>query len=305
MSSSFAILVKSYANDADYVERLIASLDRHNLERIPVYLVVPENDIDLFESLKGASASVMSEEVFSAHLTREPVAGFSAGYINQEIIKLAFWEAGLAENYLCLDSDAEFIRDFSSADFMYDASTPYTFISEDSELRVDPQYFAEHWQGRELKLLEIRKIMGISGPLLRTTHGHSVFSGLVLRAFKEKFLEPRGWDYVDALAISPYEPTWYNAWLEADQTIDIHLREPIIKTFHNAGQHLDYVLRGLTAKEVSRGYVAVVVNSNYSSGNGVLSLSDPQHLSLASYVSTPDLLRAIGYRFRSVFRRKS
>ena len=40
------------------------------------------------------------------------MAGLSAGYINQEIVKLCFWETGLADNYLCLDSDAEFVRDF-------------------------------------------------------------------------------------------------------------------------------------------------------------------------------------------------
>ncbi len=43
----------------------------------------------------------------------EPVAGIRPGYINQEIVKLAFWELGLTENYFCVDSDAVFVRPFA------------------------------------------------------------------------------------------------------------------------------------------------------------------------------------------------
>ena len=53
--------------------------------------------------------------------------------------------------------------------------------------------------------------------------------------------------------IAPYEPTWYTMWLQHDRTIPIVMREPVIKTFHNEMQHLDYVLRGLGPDDVARG----------------------------------------------------
>lgn len=294
--AEFGILVKSYANDLAYVRRLMVSITRHNVEEVPVYIVVPESDLALFREFRTTEVTVLPEEMFEAHLTESPAAGFAPGYINQEIIKLCFWESEYVDNYLCLDSDAEFIRDFHVSDFMFDSGTPYTFLSEDAELRVEPEYYANTWQNRAMKLEEIKREIGVTDPRLLTVHGHAVFSGKVLRSFKENFLEPRGWDYLDAVSLSPYEPTWYNMWLQHQNTIPIHAREPIFKTFHNATQHLEYVLRGVSMSDVARGYVAVVVNSNYSRGDGVLSLNDSPHMALASYVNTRDLFKAIRFR---------
>jgi hypothetical protein len=295
--AEFGILVKSYANDLEYVRRLMVSIERHNVDGVAIYLVVPDSDLALFEEFSSTHVTVLPEERFKAHLTDSPAAGFAPGYINQEIVKLCFWESGYVDNYLCLDSDAEFIRDFHISDFMVDSETPYTFLSEDSELLVEPEYYANTWQFRAKKLEEIKQAIGVTDPRLLTVHGHAVFSAKVLRSFKENFLDPRGWDYLDAVSLSPYEPTWYSMWLQHDRTIPIHAREPIIKTFHNATQHLEYVLRGVTMDDVARGYVAVVVNSNYSRGDGVLSLNDSPHMALASYVTTRDLIKAM--RFRS------
>ena len=292
----FAILVKSYAPDRDYVARLLETFARHNADSVPLFLVVPEADVPAFEPLVREHVTLMREEEFSAHLTDGPVAGLSAGYINQEIVKLCFWESGLADNYLCLDSDAEFVRDFHVSDFMADATTPYTFLSEDAELRVEPNYFAEHWQVRERRLRQIQAEVGLESERLLTVHGHAVFSSVVLRAFVERFLAPRGWDYKDALAVSPYEPTWYSMWLQKDQTIPIVMREPVIKTFHNPTQYLDYILRGVGADDVARGYVGIVLNSNYSRGDGLLSLDSEASTALARYVTGPELARAIGFR---------
>ena len=294
--STFAILVKSHAPDAPYVQRLLTSFHRHNADSIDLYLVVPDTDVPLFAPLTGPLVSLVPESDFSDHLVTEPLSGYATGYINQEIVKLAFWETGLADNYLCLDSDAEFIRDFRISDFMADDDTPYTFLSEDAELRVEPEYYAEHWQAREPRLRRIQQEIGLDEDRLLTVHGHAVFSTAVLRAFHERFLTPRNWDYADALAIAPLEPTWYSMWLQRDRTIPVIPREPVIKTFHNATQHLDYVLRGLTSDDVARGYVAVVVNSNYSRGHGVLSFGDRPAQTLASYVTAGELLRSMANR---------
>jgi hypothetical protein len=294
--TSFAILVKSHGPDRDYVARLLDSFAHHNVDAVPLYLVVPAADLPAFEPLVRERVTLIREEEFSAHLTGGPVAGFSAGYINQEIVKLCFWETGLADNYLCLDSDAEFVRDFRLSDFMADATTPYTFLTDDAALIAEPAYFAEHWAVREPRLRRIQQEVGLESDRLLTVHGHAVFSATVLRAFAERFLAPRGWDYVDALAIVPLEPSWYTMWLLADRTIPIIVREPVIKTFHNPTQYLDYVLRGLATDDVARGYVGIVLNSNYSRGDGLLSLDEPRSTVVARYETGPTILRAMAAR---------
>lgn len=294
--TTLGILIKSYREDLDYVRRLVDSIHRHNVDAIPAYLVVPEGDLEAFTSFASDSITVLSESLLSQHLVDADVAGLSPGYINQEIIKLAFWELGLVENYVCVDSDAEFIRDFTASDFMATKDVPYTFMTEDAELRCEPEYFRTTWTPRLAKLEKVRETIGYDGPWLYTVHGHAVFSSIALRSFVQDFLQPRGWDYREALEVCPYEPTWYTTWVLHSRPIPVIPREPIFKTFHNPQQHLDYVLRGVTQDDIARGYVGVVVNSNYSRGEGVMPLSLERYEALASYVPVGTLVKAMGYR---------
>lgn len=291
--TELALLVKSYQGDFAYAERLIRSINEHNTESLPVYIVVPEADVEQFQEFASSTIEVLSENLFEKHLVHEDTAGFRPGYINQEIIKLAFWELGLCDNYFSVDSDAEFIRDFGREDFMAQPGVPFTFLTEDRELQAEPGYFADTWQTRMKSLERIRSEIGYQGRWLLTVHGHAVFSARVLQSFVNDFLKPRGWDYKDALSISPYEPTWYNTWLLHTKVIEIVPREPIVKTFHNPTQHLDYVLREVNQADLARGYIAVVVNSNYSRGDGVLSLTTAPTQLMASYIGFGDLFRAL------------
>ena len=294
--NTFGILIKSYQEDIDYVRRLVDSIHRHNVDLIPTYIVVPQSDVDFFNPFASEAITVLNESLLVQHLVDTGFAGFSSGYMNQEIIKLAFWELGLVENYLCVDSDAEFIRDFTTSDFMATPDVPYTFMTEDAELRCEPEYFRTTWTPRLTKLEKIREAIGYEGAWLYTVHGHAVFSSVALRSLVQDFLQPRGWDYRDALALCPYEPTWYTTWVLHARPIPVIPREPIFKTFHTPQQHLDYVLRGVTKQDTARGYVGVVVNSNFSRAEGVMPLNLDRHEALASYVSAGTLAKAMAYR---------
>lgn len=290
-----ALLLKSYLPDLSYAQRLVDSVRQFNVDHLPMFIVVPDDETEQFAHLGGDGITVLSEELLRDHLTDSPIAGFSPGYMNQQIVKLAFWELGLAANYLCMDSDAVFLRPFGRADFMAAPGVPYSFLTEDAELASEPEYYRDHWAIREPKLRRIQQEVGLDSERLLTCHQHAVFSATVLRSFRDSFLAPRGLDYADVLAISPYEFSWYNMWLQKAQPIPVVMREPIFKTFHNASQHLEYLLRGVTNDDVARGYVGLVINSNYSRGSGVVSMDDARYESLASYVPVSDLLRAAAY----------
>ena len=304
--TELALLVKSYQGDFEYAERLMQSINAHNIDALPVYIVVPEKDLQQFNVFASDTTKILSENLFANHLVHEETAGFRPGYINQEIIKLAFWELDLCDNYFCVDSDAEFIRDFDRADFMAQPGIPFTFLTEDRELVVEPDYYQSTWVNRMKSLEKIRESIGYTGPWLFTVHGHAVFSATVLQSFVTDFLGPRGWDYKDALAISPYEPTWYNTWLLHTGVIEIIPREPLVKTFHNSQQHLEYQLRGIRKDDTARGFLAVVVNSNFSRGHGVMDAENSLKDTLAAYVPLPQLLRAFGFKLkRDVFIRRT
>lgn len=296
---TFGMLLKSYKDDFHLASRLIESFHRHNAQGTSLYCVVPEEDLDVFGGLTAQTVTVMSERHFHEHFTDKSVNGIRAGYINQEIVKLAFWEIGLVDNYFCVDSDAVFIRDFGEADFIAPDGYPYTVLVEDKDLITDPDYFYTYWQGREEALQRIGAEIDWQSPVMRTCHGHQVFNSNVLRNFKFDFLEPRGWNYLDALTLAPYEFSWYNLWLQSREVIPIHAREPYVKVFHSARQHIEYILSGTSEDDLARAYLAVVVNSNYSRGIKTVPLSAGKSNSLAPYLSYTELLKTLGVKVRA------
>ena len=301
---SLAMLLKSYYGDVEYAARMVRSFERFNTDGIPLYIVVPEADVVLFTPLASDRVTILSEVLLAEHLVDREVHELSPGYINQEIVKLAFWELGLADDYFCVDSDAEFIRPFSRADFMVDDDTPYTVLVEDNELKVEPRYYHQYWVRREAEIRRIQELVGLETSTVLTCHGHQVMSAAVLRSFRDDFLAPRGWDYVDALAESPYEFSWYNMWLQRSRVIAIHPREPLVKVFHHEGQHLEYVLRGITVADIARGYVALVVNSNYSRDIGMIPVGADKPEVLSHYLSYGEVGRLLSAKARDTFRRR-
>jgi hypothetical protein len=301
---SLALLLKSYGGDADLAERMLASFNVFNAEGLPLYVVVPDAAMDRFSGFASEHVTVLPESRLGEYLVDHDVAGVRPGYINQEIIKLSFWELQLADNYFCIDSDAVFVRPFGRDDFMYDDTTPYTVLVEDNELKVEPRYYAQHWQGRETNLRRIQGLVGLEDRRILTCHGHQVFSSRVLRSLKEDFLRPRGWSYADMLAEAPYEFTWYNMWLQKTKIIPIEIREPLVKVFHHEGQEIEYALRGVTPTDIARGYVAVVVNSNYARSWAEAREATTAEDVLARYVPYDVLMKALTQKVRDTAARR-
>jgi hypothetical protein len=269
------ILLKTYKGDIDYIKRLIESFKKYNHDKIPLYIVVPSIDLSLFKKFVDKNIKLLSDESITTDLVYDnSIWGIRPGYINQEIIKLSFWKKGLCKNYFCMDSDGVFIRNFYVSDFMYDENTPYTILSEDHELIVDPQYYKDYWCERERLIKRIQKKIGLTDRRMLTSHGFAILSCKVLESFYKKYLLPNKLRYTDILKIAPYEFSWYNMWLQKDKTIPIEFKDPLIKLFYQKSQHLEYLNRGITVKDISRGYIGYVINSNYSRGYGVLDYSE-------------------------------
>lgn len=293
-----ALLLKSYGPDLPYASRLVESFDRYNVEKLTMYVVVPGEDLEMFQHLTGEHVQVLDESVFAHHLVDATTGGMRPGYINQEIIKLAFWELGLARNYFCVDSDAMFIRPIRSSDFLAPDGYPYTVLVEDLELKVEPRYFDQYWRERGRSLRLIQSEIGLDAPVVLTCHGHQIFSATVLQSFVNDFLTPRGWDYRDALAVAPYEFSWYNFWLQKSGVIPIHPREPLVKVFHHEGQHFEYILRGIGLADLARGYLAVVVNSNFTRDLGLINVDASKPVALSPYLSYREVGQLLGAKAR-------
>ena len=270
-----AILLKTFKDDLAYVDRLIKSYNKYNQDNIPLHLVAPQQDLVYFKKISNGNINFHSDESVTKDLVSDNrVRGIRPGYINQEIIKLAFWEKRLCKNYFCMDSDGVFIRNFFKSDFMYNHTVPYTILVEDKELAVDPEYYKTHWKGREKLIRKIQEEIGLTDKRMLTCHAFAIFSCKVLEPFYQNYLTLNNYTYKDILKISPYEFSWYNMWLQKDKTIPVEFKEPLIKFFHNQTQHQDYIRKKIKIKDIARGYIGININSNYSRGYGVVSYQD-------------------------------
>jgi hypothetical protein len=288
---NFGIMLKSYGPDLKYAQRFLESFLQYSTEPIPLFVVVPDQDIPAFTEVFANHATVLPESLWADQLVDYPIHGNNPGYINQEIIKLAFAERGYLTNYLCADSEAVFIRPFSSLDFMDPSGVPYSFVTEDHELHVDPVYFDAYWTAREQFLMQIRKFLDLPTSPIATCHNMAVFSSEQVLLLKKYLLE-RGLDWAGALEISPYEFGWYNFWIEKAKGTARKIREPIVLMLHQPHQHLEYSLKGITENDLARGYVAVLINSGFAQDHGVIDFQEPVANTLSRYVSYRVLLGA-------------
>lgn len=294
---NFGIMLKSYGPDLQYAKRFLESFLEYATEPIPLYVVVPDQDIPTFTEVFAGHATVLPESIWAEQLVDYPIHGNNPGYINQEIINLGFAERGYLANYLCADSEAVFIRPFSSRDFMDPSGSPYSFITEDHDLHVDPVYFDTYWQYRDKWLKTLRKFLQLRENKYLTCRNFAVLHSEYAQSLLT-FLQKNGLTVADALEICPYEFSWYNFWVEKNYPESRMIREPIFKTIHIQSEYLALAIKSISQEDLARGYVGVVINSGFSCSSGEGQLDTPLERVLGRYVGYRNLMGAI---FERVF----
>ena len=150
---NFVLYCCTFRKDLKRTVKLAQSIERHNKTRIPFYISVPEGDVILFrESLKDFDVIVFDEkDIFQANpkLNIQKLYEIRGG-LRQQVIKSEFWRLGISENYLVLDADCIFIRDFGESDFIVMDDVPYSIIHEGRDLlqateRFGPKKIRQHF----------------------------------------------------------------------------------------------------------------------------------------------------------------
>lgn len=238
--SHFALFCKSYSTDLKRLVRLAHSIQTFNTENIPFHVSVPGSELNLFkEHLQRLNVVLHSDEDI-LHACNADIARVQRmpGAVSQQIVKASFWQLELCEMYLCLDSDAFFIRPFGVADFVTHNGTPYTVLDEAHELlddarqhgktRVIDAFFQE---ARRFQTLFERKGRAYSfGPFPLVWHR------AVWKSLNEQYLAPRGISLVDAIEQAPIESRWYGEALLKYRAVTLLPCQALFKVYHYAWQ---------------------------------------------------------------------
>jgi Family of unknown function (DUF6492) len=259
-----AFFIKSHKPDLVLVDRLLRSISKHNRDEISVFISAPADDVPAFRDLSGqfTEVSVLGDDYFGIPEVTRKIWGFAPGYITQQLVKLSVHRLSEAWNYLILDSDTYFIRDFETKDFITPGGTGLTVLSEDADLVADPAYtpFAEH---RAMKIGLIADRLDLPERARATCHNNTVFQGSVLREFHD-WRHSEGLSLLDLMDIAPIEFTWYNFFLAKHCPERLVRVEPFIKMVHTRSEYRRLVAAGFSHESFRRSYLGVCLNSGWA-----------------------------------------
>ena len=263
--TTFALYCKSYRTDLNRLLRLAKSIEKFNTEHIPFFLSVPDGDFELFQQhVKVFDLTLLRDEAIIEASPRITMAQLSAlpGNVAQQVIKAEFWRLEYSQAYLCLDSDAFFIRPFGRCDFLSSDGTPYTMMDEGHDLLE-----AAFQKKRQRIVNAFRQEAELVQSLFHRIGRHYSFGpfplvwhSAVWNSLDTQFLQPKGMNLVDAISMAPIESRWYGEALLAFKAIDILPCQALFKVYHYAWQ-LDKEL--LHAADVTNIYCGVIYQSTW------------------------------------------
>jgi hypothetical protein len=268
---TLVLYCKSYRGDVLRAQRLALSIQKYNKDKIPFYISVPEIDLPLFqEYIKDLNVTfICDEEIISANPKHDlERIRMMPGRLSQQVVKSEFWRLGLSENYVCLDSDNEFIRSFYKADFLTSDGDPYSVITEGKEFlefcaryylpKVSVNFQRESKQAQEL-FDRNGKVYSFGIPPL-------VWSRKVWISLEEGILKPRNQSFADLIVQYPYELLLYGEALLKYRAIPLWPCENIFKNYLYQAQYFFDKKRGVTSDILAKNYLGIVRQSNWDGG---------------------------------------
>ena len=254
------LYTKTYRGDLNRLKVLEQSVKKYNKDNIPFYISFPKEDEQLF---RDNIDSEYVKFVFDEDIIDIPFQSWHT----QQIVKSSFWKLELCENYVMIDSDSYFIKDFYITDFMYNETTPYTVMHEQKDLF--------EWSSKYTELVghnpkngfmedrsKVMKVFDRKGRYFDFGPGPIVWSCKVWKSL-DLLLKNSNRTFADLIAHTPSEFSWYGEFLLKYRPIDIVPIEPIFKFFHFRSQYIHYKSLGYTESDFCDIYLGIVMQSNW------------------------------------------
>jgi len=262
---------KSYRRDFLRLKRLLESIQKYNVDQIPFYISTPQDQFAELQNILGSSEGyhwVSDESIIAANPRVAPgIEKTRTGSLAQQVIKSEFWRLGVSENYVCLDSDCVFLKEFSRKHFIATDGNPYTVIYQNKEffqLAID----RNHPKVEENLRLEgdrVKALFNRDGPNYYCPCPPFIWSTKVWRSLDEQFLNPKGKTFWDVCTPEHPETLLYLEALLNFKAIPLHPIEQLFRIYYYDWQF--YLLRRLGESEdkLTKNYLGVIYQSNWDS----------------------------------------
>ena len=252
------------------LKRLLASIQQFNRDEIPFYVSTPEADQELLIQVVGSAGYhwVSDESIIAANPRVSLAATHGVpGGLAQAIIKSEFWRLGIAANYLCIDSDSIFIRDFAKDDFLAPDGDPYTVLHQNKDLFQMATNRGHLKVERDLRAEaeRVQALFGRIGPTYYCAPAPFIWSSKVWQSFDQGYLIPKGITLWDVVTPEYPETLLYGEALLKYQAIPVRAIEPLFRIYHYDWQYYLYKRLGETTEKLKQNYMGIIYQSNWES----------------------------------------
>jgi hypothetical protein len=263
------LFCKSYRNDVLRVKDLIDSIQLFNQDDIPLFVSTPLDDKKIFDTHINPNLYTWIDDLeicksnpkFEEHFLKN-----MKGHTAQQIIKSEFWRLNLCENYLCLDSDARFIKDFYKSDFIDSNGDPYIVM------HTADDFMDEMKRNGKIEVIQnfLRESNLVKNFFQRTGTDYDfgpapfIWASQVWKYLDEKILTPKNMTIWDAIQLHPMEMRWYGeAFLECNLLRSKSVK-PLFKVYHYDWQFKNDQNKGVDIDILKANYLGIIQQSNWN-----------------------------------------
>lgn len=267
----FVLYCKSYSKDFLRLKLLLQSIEQYNVEQIPFYVSTPSSERNFLEEVLGTKGYnwVADEDIVLAN-PKVDLNQYRAmpGGLSQQIIKAEFWRLGLAENYLCLDSDSKFIRNFCYSDFITDDKVPYTILHQNKELfqMADNRGHLKVERNLKMEAERVKALFGRLGPNFYGAPSPFNWSAKVWKSLDVEYLQPKEMSIWNLIAPEFPESLVYCETLLKYHAIPVIAIEPLFRAYHYDWQYFLMKRLGEIEKKLAKNYFGVIYQSTWDVG---------------------------------------
>lgn len=267
---NFVLYCKSYSRDFLRLKRLLASIQKFNIDGIPFYISTPSKEREQLKQLLGDEGYIWvgDEDICAANpqWDKKKYQAMSGG-LSQQIIKAEFWRLGLAENYLCLDSDSIFIKNFGISDFVTEDAIPYTVLHQNKELFQMAVNRGHLKVERDLRAEAelVKSLFNRIGPNFYCAPSPFNWSSRVWKSLDINYLQPKNLTIWDLITPLHPESLIYGEALMKFRAIPLIAIEPLFRTYHYEWQYFLMKRLGETEEKLKNNYLGVIYQSAWES----------------------------------------
>ena len=271
MNYKLGLYIKTFSRDFNRVVRLVGSIKKYNVDNIPLYISCPSSEVLILRDLIGTQGInfITDEELY------KPENKIS-GWEQQMLIKMYACLKLPCDNLLVLDSDAQFIKNFTESDFIAYSNIPYTIIHENKQVSEYEKVLknSDYLENGYTKAVKVYRSIfkGRSNKIYDYGPNPHLWSKKVFESLEETFLKPNdltletfSLSVKHSYGIHFRETLTYSEFLLAAQPIPIIPCGPFFKTYHwkemwdfEKGTGLEVV------DNIKSSYFGIIMQSNWS-----------------------------------------